>query len=235
VTDPSPSRPLFRPAALAASAALAMLVSLTLAGAPDVVMAQGQRTLLQQLRELIGYNPRQAVGGSRSAAAPAVCLITPRFQQRSDGTAVAEVALLEPTLLAGEALNELRLIKDGRIVWQQRASSTEPITGPITWPLDQPLQPGETLLLRLRPRGAAGSDFADIQLVAAGASEQQRAQALLADPANRLTAIAAEARAGRAALASELLFAPLDPLPPAIAQLRQELIAQGCGISPSTP
>ena len=31
--------------------------------------AQNQATLLQKLRELIGYNPRQAVGGSRSGTA----------------------------------------------------------------------------------------------------------------------------------------------------------------------
>lgn len=225
---------MFKPGALAARAALAVLVALTLAASPNGAMAQGQQTLLQQLRELIGYNPRQAVGGSRGVAASGVCLITPRFQQQADGTAVAEVVLPEPTLLAAEPLNELRLMKDGWIVWQQRASSTEPIEGPIPWPL-QPLQPGETVLLRLRPRGAAGSDFADIQLVAAAADEQQRAQALLSDARSRLAVIEAEARAGRAALASELLFAPLQEPPRAITRLRQQLIAQGCGITQPTP
>jgi len=235
VTDPSLRRTLLKPSALAASTALAALVALTLAAAPPEAMAKGQRTLLQQLRELIRPNPPQAVGGSRGGAALSVCLVTPLFQQDPGGPAMAEVALTRPTLLAAQPLNEVRLLRDGRIVWQQLASSTQAIEGPIPWPLDEPLAPGDTLLLRLRPRGAAGSDFADIQLVAAGASEQQRAQALLADPAARLAAIEAEARAGRAARASELLFAPLDPTPPAISELRAALIAQGCGITPAAP
>jgi hypothetical protein len=224
----------FKPGALAARAALAVLVAITLAAASSDAMAEGQRTVLQQLRELIGYNPRQAVGGSRSGAGSGVCLITPRFQHRADGSAIAAVALAQPTLLAAEPLNEVRLIKDGRIIWQQRASSTEPIEGPIPWPL-QPLAPGDTVLLRLRPRGAAGSDFADIQLVAASEAEQQRALTLLSSAQSRLEVVEAEARAGRAALASQLLFAPLDQVPEAITLLRQELIAQGCGISTTNP
>jgi hypothetical protein len=234
VTDLSTPRPIFKPGAIAASAALAVLVAITLASTPSGAMAEGQRTVLQQLRELIGYNPRQAVGGSRSGAGSGVCLITPRFQQHADGTAIATVALPEPTLLAAEALNEVRLIRDGRIVWQRRASSTEPIEGPIPWPL-QPLAPGDTVLLRLRPRGAAGSDFADIQLVAVSEAEQQRALTLLSSGQSRLEVVEAEARAGRAALASQLLFAPLDQAPETITLLRQELIAQGCGITPATP
>jgi len=234
VTDPSSRCTVFKPGVLAASAALAVLMTITLAGAPDAALAQEQRTLLQQLRELIRPNPPQAVGGGRSGAAATVCLITPLFQQDDGAPARAVVSLSRPTLLAAEPLNEVRLLRDGRIVWQQLASSTEPIEGPILWPLD-PMRPGETLLLRLRPRGAAGSDFADIQLVAADQDEQQRAQNLLADEPSRLAVIEAKARSGRAALASELLFAPLEDPPKAITDLRAALIAQGCGITPAGP
>lgn len=226
---------MFKPSAIATSAALAALVALTLTAAPTEAMAQGQRTLLQQLRELIRPNPPQAVGGSRGGAALSVCLVTPLFQQEPGGPAIAKMALPRPTLLAAQPLNEMRLLKNGRIVWQQLASSSQAIEGPIPWPLDDPLTPGDTLLLRLRPRGAGGSDFADIQLIAASAAEQQRAQALLADPIARLAVIEGEARAGRAALASELLFAPLDPTPPAITELRAALIEQACGITAAIP
>jgi hypothetical protein len=197
-------------------------------------LIQPNATLVERLRRLLNLSPPLAVGGSRSGAGSAVCVISPRFQHHADGRAIAAVALPQPTLLAAEPLNEVRLIKDGRIVWQQRASSTEPIEGPIPWPL-QPLQPGESVLLRLRPRGASGSDFADIQLVAASKVEQQRAQALLNDEPSRLAAIEAEASAGRAVLASELLFAPLDQAPEAIQLLRRELIEQGCGITTTSP
>ncbi len=234
MTEPSSRRPVFKPSALAASTALAALVALTLTAAPTDAMAQGQRTLLQQLRELIRPNPPQAVGGSRGPAALRVCLVTPLFQQDPGGPAIAEVALERPTLLAAEPLNEVRLLRNGRIVWQQLASSTQAIEGPIPWPLD-PLAPGDTVLLRLRPRGAAGSDFADIQLVAASESEQQRIRALLADPASRLAVIESEARSGRPNRASELLFAPLDPAPAAVQDLRAALIEQACGITANNP
>jgi hypothetical protein len=87
------------------------------------------------------------------------------------------------------------------------------------------------VLLRLRPRGAAGGDFATIQLRAGTAAQQQEALALLANPSARLQAIAASARNGRSALASELVFAPLPEAPEDLKTLRQELLAAGC----STP
>jgi hypothetical protein len=230
-----PSRhPVFHPASLAASSALAVLVALTLAGSPSAALAEGQPTVLQQLRELIGYNPRQAVGGSRSGSAVTVCLITPRFAESVDGIPQALVSLPSPTLLAAGALSEVRLEQDERILWQWRGSSSEPIEGPIPWPLP-PLQPGESVLLRLRPRGAAGADFADIRLVAADEAEQQRALALLADHFSRLAVIEREARAGRAALASELLFSPVEQPSEALTELQQLLIAGACGITPAAP
>ncbi|MBE9154219.1 hypothetical protein [Cyanobium sp. LEGE 06113] len=196
--------------------------------------AQNQATLLQKLRELIGYNPRQAVGGSRSGSAGQLCLITPRFRQRADGVATAVVSSPTPALLAAGPLNEVRLERDGRILWGRRASSSHPITGAIPWPLS-PLQPGETVTLRLRPQGAAGADFASVELQAAAAAEQQRAEKLLADQAPRLELIEAQALQGRSALASELLFAPMQKTPAAIISLRRQLIEQGCGINSATP
>lgn len=189
--------------------------------------------MLQRLRALIGYNPRQAVGGSRSGSAGSVCLITPRFQVQPDGTARAVVTLPRPTLLAAGDLNEMRLERGGRIVWQKRASSTEPISGPISWPIE-PLLPAETVLLRLRPRGAAGSDFATIELLGASAVEQQQAEALLSDPRQRLAVIETQARKGRSSLASELVFSPLPQPPSGLVALRRDLLAQGCGITPPT-
>ncbi|MEB3323787.1 MAG: hypothetical protein VKM17_00435 [Cyanobacteriota bacterium] len=189
-------------------------------------------TLLQRLRELIGLNPRQAVGGSRGESATSVCLISPRLEASpaaSPPTAV--VNLPSPTLLAAGELNEVRLEQNGRLLWQQRASSTTPISGPITWPL-APLSPGQELLLRLRPRGAAGGDFADIRLRAASADQQREALALLADPAQRLQAVESAASRGRYGLASELVFAPLTRPSKELGALRQELLSAGCSVGP---
>jgi len=188
-------------------------------------------TLLQRLRELIGLNPRQAVGGSRGTGPGSLCLITPRLEAPSaTSPPTALVSLPSPTLLAAEDLNEVRLEHNGQLLWQQRASSTTPLSGPIPWPL-APLTPGQEMLLRLRPRGSAGGDFATIRLRAATAAQQQAALALLANPSARLGAIESAARNGRSALASELVFAPLAQVPEDLQALRQEMVAAGC----STP
>lgn len=188
-------------------------------------------TLLQRLREWIGLNPRQAVGGSRGESATTVCLITPRLEASASASPpIALVSLPSPTLLAAGELNEVRLEENGRLLWQQRASSTTPISGQIPWPI-APLSPGQEVLLRLRPRGAAGADFATITLRAAPAAQQQTALALLADPSARLNTIESTARSGRSALASELVFAHLAKVPADLDTLRQELVSAGCSNS----
>ncbi|MEB3324914.1 MAG: hypothetical protein VKM17_06205 [Cyanobacteriota bacterium] len=204
---------------------------LTIAPAADA----RRPTLLQRLREWIGLNPRQAVGGSRGESATTVCLITPRLEASPKASAPASpptalVNLPRPTLLAAGELNEIRLEENGRLLWQQRASSTTPISGQIPWPI-APLTPGQEVLLRLRPRGAAGADFATITLRAAPAAQQQTALALLADPSARLNTIESTARSGRSALASELVFAHLAKVPADLDTLRQELVSAGCSNS----
>jgi hypothetical protein len=199
---------------------------------PQVV--QLQPSLVERLRKLLGItNPRVAVGGSRSGGDDQICLISPLIRQTSNALPAATTALRKPTLLAAEELNELRIERDGQILWRQRATSTTALAGPIPWPLD-PLRPGERVTLWLRPRDSAGGDFAKVALIAAGSSQQQNAETLLNNPRGRLAAVQAAATAGDDQLALELLYAPLDPVPPAVAQLRQQLIQQACGL-PSRP
>ena len=199
---------------------------------PQVV--QLQPSLVERLRKLLGITtPRVAVGGSRSGGDEQICLISPLISQTSNALPAATTALRKPTLLAAEELNELRIERDGQILWRQRATSTTPLAGPIPWPLD-PLRPGERVTLWLRPRGSAGGDFAKVVLIAAGSSQQQNAETLLNNPRGRLAAVQAAATAGDDQLALELLYAPLDPVPPAVAQLRQQLTQQACGL-PSRP
>ena len=209
-------------------------------------------TLLQRLRELIGLNPNQAVGGSRGISGKSICLITPRMETTAEvisprathstssrrtgwgsspeALPTAVVSVPTPTLLAAGELNEVRLEQAGRILWQQRATSTSPIRGQISWPLE-PLTPGQEVLLRLRPSGAAGVDFADIRLKAGSASQQREALALLNNPANRLEAIITAASKGSYVLASELVFAAIPNPPKMLESLRQELLSGGCSSS----
>jgi hypothetical protein len=201
---------------------------------PQQQVIQPNATLVERLRRLLNLSPPLAVGGSRSGAVEGVCLLSPWSGRtgRSRGMgeqlpAIAVVPTATPTLLSSGPLNELQLLRNNRIVWQQRASSVEPISGPMTWPLP-PLRPGEQVLLRLRPRGAGGGDFAEIRMQAADAAVLQRHQSLLtmlqANPSRWQTAIEQELSSNPAmavALAS-------DPsAPPGIQQALVE--AGGCG------
>lgn len=125
------------------------------------------RSVIQKLRSFLGLNPPVAIGGSRSGGQLSVCLLSPwPISTRPDSSGVVLVGISQPVLLAAKPLNEMRLEQDGRILWQERASSTKAIEGPIRWPI-KPLHPGEQLTLKIRPRGASGGDFASYSLRAA--------------------------------------------------------------------
>jgi len=177
-------------------------------------------TLVERLRRLLNLNPPLAVGGSRSGSAQQLCLLSPWLgpqPQRSNNRDVPPPLVVvptdAPTLLSSAPLNELQLLRNGRIIWQQRASSTAAISGAIPWPL-QPLQPEEQLMLRLRPRGAPGGDFAVVRLQAAAAPvllryQQLRSQ-LQATPSRWPAVIEAELERNPA-LAVALLTDPAAP------------------------
>jgi hypothetical protein len=193
------------------------------------------RTVLQKIRELLGLNPPIATGGSRSGGSQSVCMITPRFQsvpgQTDLATAVAVVPLGSPTLLAAEPLNEVRIERNGTILWRRLASSTQAIEGPINWPLD-PLMPNESLLLKLRPRGGSGGEFAVLQITAASAPAMARQTALVSqlanDPARWWQSIEQQADQGNQATAVALLFDSAAPAVEPVLTLRKELLRAGC-------
>lgn len=190
-----------------------------------------QRSLLQKLRTLLGLNPPIATGGSRQGSVLNVCLITPRLEATTVATPIALVPITLPTIVANAPLNEVRLERNGALLWQRLASSSQPIEGVIPWPLE-PLKGGESLQLRLRPRGASGGDFANVTLQAAPADRLRRTQATIQrlgiDPAAWLQMVQRLAADGEPALAMALLFASEAPASASITQLRKELVSQGC-------
>lgn len=145
-------------------------------------LIQPSATLVQRLRRLLNLSPPLAVGGSRSGSALRVCLLSPWITTAASAQEPALAALPTdaPTLLAAGPLNEIQILQRDRIVWQQRAASTAAISGPIPWPLE-PLQPAEQVLLRLRPRGASGGDFAEIRLQAPPQIDLQRYRQRIAE------------------------------------------------------
>lgn len=216
-----------RQAALAASLLLAWItpgVETAALGQPSKpqgatggqqLLVQPNATLVQRLRRLLNLSPPLAVGGSRSGNGISVCLLSPwpTSPATAQKPAVAAVPTTAPTLLPSGPLNEIQILRGNRIAWQRRASSTDPISGPIPWPLE-PMQPSEEVLLRLRPRGAAGGDFAELRVQAASPSTWQRyllqRAELTAQPSRWPAAI--EAELGRdPALAVALATDPQAP------------------------
>lgn len=191
-----------------------------------------QKTALQRIRELLGLNPPIAVGGSRSDTAVEVCMISPHLAITPSGEAVATVAMGRPTLLAVGPLNEVRIERGGRVVWQRLATSSEAIEEPIAWPID-PLQPGETVEVKLRPKGTPGGDFAVIHLMGASAEQMQQAETLVeglgADPGLWQRAIEQQLDQGRVGIALELLFDKRSPGSLSMDELRRMVYQQGCG------
>lgn len=189
--------------------------------------------LILKFQSLVGIN--SAVSESkalRPAGSPPatneqmVCLITPRLQDSKTPTAV--VALPNPTLLSQAPLAEWALYDgQGYKLKGALARSDKPLEGAFSWPL-APLQPGQTVTLRLRPMQASGSEYVEIALKAASAADQAEASRLLRDRRDRLEVVQELLRQGKQSLALELVFAPLEAPSPDLLELRRILVATGC-------
>ncbi|NDG74381.1 MAG: hypothetical protein EBX49_03395 [Synechococcaceae bacterium WB8_1B_136] len=159
------------PLVVALAALLGSAVGAAAQQAQGKQAAQPSRSVIQKLRDFLGLNPPVAVGGSRSGSELGACLLSPWPGQ--------PVGVTTPVLLAAGPLNELRLEQGDQLLWQQRASSTQAIEGPVAWPI-RPLRPGEEITLKVRPRGASGGDFASYSLRTADAAALEANQRQLA-------------------------------------------------------
>ncbi|MEB3350575.1 MAG: hypothetical protein VKO00_11220 [Cyanobacteriota bacterium] len=166
---------------------------------------------------------------------PHVCVICPLVQANRNGVAIAEVPLARPTVFVAEPLAEIRIERDGTLLWREVSRPEAPLQGPLRWPL-APLRPGETVLLRLRPEGAEASHVASLQLTAASADRMATAERLLAnlgrDPTAWRQAIEQLLERQDLALAWLLIFAFEGPSEPQLDALRLELFRRGCQPEP---
>ena len=182
--------------------------------------------LMTRIRQFLGVQPRSvSVGGTRSNAPQAVCLLSPGpIESGRDGPTVRLVDP-QPALVLGSPLNEIELRRGEAVLWSKLASSKKAISGRLAWPL-VPLKPGERLELAMRPRGAAGGDWAVVSLDAASVEDQQRYAAALrlsgGDGERQLQELDQAAAVGDGALAQALLWAPVTPNNSALAALQQE-------------
>jgi hypothetical protein len=162
----------------------------------------------------------------------AVCVVAPRVEALSQGDARGEVPLPFPELVVVEPLQEVRIERNGRLVWRREARPGELIQGTIAWPV-APIAPGEEVLLRLRPRLAPEGAYAHVELMGAQADRMRAAEGLVRGlgqrPAAWAAAIEAALVAGDVPLAWALLFHPAAPVDSELQALRAEVIQRGCG------
>ena len=183
-------------------------------------------SLLQKIRQLLDLNQPIATGGSRSGGTSSICVINPRVELKSTGDASGLILLGNPTLAVLNPLNEIQIERDDKLVWQKLAKSGQPITGPIPWPL-APIQPDETVKLRLRPQGASGADFANITLRGAPVELMEANSRLVKSLGNKpetwINSIAQQLEQSNSPLARAILFAPEAPNSAALDELRKEV------------
>lgn len=173
---------------------------------------------------------------------PDVCVLAPYLEPTSTLSQKAPRALVptsRPTLFLREPLTELRIeagtpsTAPGRIalLWSWEGQMGEPLEGPQPWPLE-PLQPGQTVTVRMRPLGATSDHFASIELEAAGAQRLQAGDQLLASLAGRPAAwrptIDDLLEKGDRSLATALLYATEGPNAPDLNDLRRVVAQQSC-------
>ena len=77
----------------------------------------------------------------------------------------AEIKVDKPTIYSLKPLNEIKIIKDNKILWREIATSSKKIEGPINWPLD-PIERGDQFKLSLRAEGASLGSEVNINLIA---------------------------------------------------------------------
>lgn len=162
----------------------------------------------------------------------AVCVVSPRVEAVHEGDALGLVPTPRPRLVVIDPLLELRIERQGRLVWQQRAAVGKTFQAPLSWPLD-PIAPDEVVLLRLRPQHAPEGAFAHVQLVGASAQRMASTEALIRSlgqrPSAWLATIEAALDAGDVALAWALLFSAQLPEDRDLTDLRAEVVRRGCG------
>ncbi len=161
----------------------------------------------------------------------AICLLSPAAGPEVQGRVQAVSPLADPTIFARGQFEEIRLERGDQVLWRQRSNGIELLEGPIAWPLP-PLRPGETLLLRLRPAGISGDNFANVEVVGASAATLQATarlrQSLGRDPAAWRRAVIQALDAARTAEALALLFDFNGPSSPELNALRREVHDRAC-------
>ncbi len=187
--------------------------------------------LMTRIRQFFGIQPRMvSVGGTRFSSTGTVCLLAPGPIQQVNGVNQVLLVQAQPDLVLGTPLNELEIRSGEAVLYSRLATSKAPIAGRLAWPIAA-VQPQQQLQLAMRPQGAAGGDWAVLQLVGASKAEMERTarqlQTSRAGTTDQLLALEQLLQRGENGTALEMLWAESASSNPELEKLRKEAV-DGC-------
>lgn len=187
-------------------------------------------------------SPNQAASSrppGSQATGEGLCLLSPWLEQGANGAASAlltpdSVAITPsgaPPIASVTPLAEVQIWRGDTLLWSDRAGSGRPLANPLAWPLP-PLQPGESLLLKVRMQTSQDPTLLSVQLRRPLAAEQAP-PAPGSDPALALESLLQQ---GRNAEAIELLFQSDLAGNADLGQLARGAMVSGCqGLASQVP
>ena len=99
-----------------------------------------------------------------SSEKKSICLLTPTITRGEDNILRSLIKIDKPTIYSLKPLNEIKIIKDNKILWRRIASSNQKIEGPINWPLES-IKRGDKFKLSLRAEGTSLGSEININLI----------------------------------------------------------------------
>ena len=94
-----------------------------------------------------------------------VCIITPEVQySESEDIYIALVGVDLPAIVFLDPLNEVRILKDEKVIFREYASLEETITGLLNWPIKYPIKQSGKYEISFRSEGSSGGDWSTIEI-----------------------------------------------------------------------
>ena len=200
-----------------------------LTSAAIVLILFGPEILKPRLSANIASIPLQRIeiiSRSRAAAPVSACLIYPTVFNKEDSSITVLLNFDKPLIFVKEAINEIQISQNKKLIWTKKALINKPINGKIFWPL-RPIKPGEKFILKLRPVGTSIGQFLEIKIVASSKEKFVNIDDLtnsLGDNVSKWTNIINEKFNNDKNLALRLLFSEKSPKSKQFNQRRSSII-----------
>ena len=97
----------------------------------------------------------EVVSSTRSFASQknSICLLTPLARTNANDELEAIINIDKPLIYSLKPLNEIKISKNGNVIWSKTASSKNKVTGPLNWPIKE-INEENKYQLSIRPSGS---------------------------------------------------------------------------------